>query len=511
MIVEAFAEMAREKNIDRDLLQGIIKETFSMIIRKKHGQEANFDIVVNMEKGDVEIYLIREIVEEVEDPVTQIAIEEANALSNEEYEVGDELLEEITLENIADNFGRRLINMAGQTLNQRIRDLEKENVYKEYEDKIGEIIIGEIYQVHRSDVFIMHNGIELRMPREEQIPRERYRKNESIRAVLKEVRRSGGTSSFPDIIISRSANEFLARLFEIEIPEIYDGIIELKAIAREPGERAKVAVFSYDDRIDPVGACVGMKGIRIHSIVRELNNESIDVINFSDDPSTFIARALAPAKIKDIQIAEETRSATVLVGDDQVSLAIGKNGQNVRLASRLTGYAISLVKEGGEDIELIEFREELGRDLYMALINAEIDTAREFLDADPEFLLTLPGMGREFLIEMRSIMLEEFDEEDSEEARVYITNIGRPEQELPASSEQPADGAAQPAEQATAESGTQEQPAAESGTQEQPATEDGTQKQPDTPGATTESDGSMPSAEAGNDGEGTAEAKKPEA
>lgn len=424
MIVEAFADMAREKSIDRDLLQGIIKETFSMIIRKKYGQEANFDIVVNMDKGDVEIYLIREVVETVEDPTTQIAVQEANALSNEEYEIGDELLEEITLENIADNFGRRLINMAGQTLNQRIRDLEKENVYKEYEEKIGEIIIGEIHQIHRSDVFVMYNGIELRMPRDEQIPRERYRKNESIRAVLKDVRRSGGTSSFPDIIISRSANDFLARLFEIEIPEIYDGIIELKAIAREPGDRAKVAVFSYDDRIDPVGACVGMKGIRIHSIVRELNNESIDVINYADDPATFIARALAPARIKDIQISEDTRSATVLVSDDQVSLAIGKNGQNVRLASRLTGYAISLVKEGGEDIELIEFRDELGRELYTALINAEIDTAREFLDADPEFLLTLPGVTKEQLIELRSIMLEEFEEQDSEEARVYIMNLG---------------------------------------------------------------------------------------
>lgn len=426
MIVEAFAEMAREKGMDRDLLQGIIKETFSMIIRKKYGQEANFDIVVNMEKGDVEIYLIREVVAEVTDSITQISLEEANKLSNEEYEEGDELLEEITLENIADNFGRRLINMAGQTLNQRIRDLEKENIVREYEDKAGEIIIGEIHQVHRSDVFVMHNGIELRMPREEQIPRERYRKNESIRAVLKEVRRSGGTSSFPDIIISRAANEFLARLFEIEIPEIYDGIIEIKSIAREPGERAKVAVFSYDDRIDPVGACVGMKGIRIHSIVRELNNESIDVINFSDDPATFIARSLAPAKIKDIQISEETRSATVLVGDDQVSLAIGKNGQNVRLASRLTGYAISLVKEGGEDIELIEFRDELGRELYTALINAEIDTAREFLDADPEFLLTLPGITKNTLVELRRIMLEEFEEQDSEEVRTYIANLHEP-------------------------------------------------------------------------------------
>jgi N utilization substance protein A len=422
IIIEAFAEMAREKGMDREALQEILKETLSMLVRKKYGNEANFDIVVNMDKGDLEIYMIRTVVAAVEDPVLQISVEEANQ-GVESYEEGDEFLEEITLENIAESFGRRLINMAGQTLNQRIRDVEKENVLNEYEQKIGEIIVGEVYQVRRSDVFIMHNGNELRIPREEQIPRERYRKNEPIRAIVKEVRRQqpGVTSGTgPDIILSRSDNMFLARLFEIEIPEIYDGVIEIKGIAREPGERAKVSVQSYDDRIDPVGACVGMKGIRIHSIVRELDNENIDVINYSDDPVVYIMRALAPARVKEIKLVPETRSATVIVSDEQVSLAIGKNGQNVRLASRLTGFSITLVKEGGEDIELIEFRDELGEELYMHIIHAEIDTAREFLEADLERLLAIPTMTKELLLELRGIMLEEFNEREKDDVRQAI-------------------------------------------------------------------------------------------
>ena len=419
IIVEAFAEMAREKGIERDVLQGIIKETLSMLVRKKYGERAEFDIVVNMDKGDIEIYRILTVVETVEDPVLQIAQSEANQ-GAEDYAIDDEFLEEITLDNIAENFGRRLVNTAGQTLNQRVRDVERENINAQFAEKLNEIVVGEVYQIRRSDVFVMLNNVEMRMPREEQIPRERYRKNEPIRAIIKEVRR--GVSGSPDIIISRADNMFLAKLFEIEIPEIYDRLIEIKAIARDPGERAKVAVQSYDERIDPVGACVGMKGIRIHSIVRELANENIDVINYSDDPATFIARALSPAKIKEIKVMSETRTCSVIVADDQVSLAIGKNGQNVRLASRLTGYSISLVKEGVEDIELIEFRDEFGRDLYMRIIEAEIDTAREFLNADPAKLLALPGMTKELLLEMRGVILEEFEERESGEMRERIMN-----------------------------------------------------------------------------------------
>lgn len=414
LIIEAFADMAREKSIDKDLLQGMLVETLSLLIRKKYGQEANFDIVVNMDKGDLEIYLMRTIVEEVEDPSLQILLKEVSSRTQEVYELGDEFIEEITLENIAENFGRRLIALATQTLGQRIRDVEKDNVFNEYNEKVGEIIVGEVYQVRPGSLLIMHNKIEMRMPREEQIHNERYKKNMSVKAIIKEVRRMQGSGT-PDIILSRSSDEFLARLFEIEIPEVYDGIIEIKSISRDPGERAKVAVQSFDERVDPVGACVGMKGIRIHSIVRELNNENIDVIEYSLDPKVFIAKALAPAKVKDIAVSPDTRSATVLVADDQVSLAIGRNGQNVRLASKLTGYNITLIKEGGEDIELIEFREELGREMYDNIINLGIDTAREFLEADIYELLSLPEMSKQTLLEIRQIILTEFDEQEISE------------------------------------------------------------------------------------------------
>lgn len=419
LIIEAFAEMAREKSIDKDLLQGMLVETLSMLIRKKYGQEANFDIVVNMDKGDLEIYLMRTIVEEVEDPSLQITLKEIQSRSEEIHEIGDEFIEEITLENISDNFGRRLIALATQTLGQRIRDVEKDNIFNEFNEKLGEIIVGEVYQVRPGSLLIMHNKNEMRMPREEQIHNERYKKNMSIKAVIKEVRRMQGSGT-PDIIVSRSADDFLARLFEIEIPEVYDGIIEIKSIARDPGERAKVAVLSHDERVDPVGACVGMKGIRIHSIVRELNNENIDVIEYSADPKVFIAKALAPARIRDIVVSTETRSATVVVPDDQVSLAIGRNGQNVRLASKLTGYNITLIKEGGEDIELIEFRDEIGKEMYENIINLGIDTAREFLDADIYDLLEIPGMTKNTLLEFRDIILSEFEEQEVSEIRDAI-------------------------------------------------------------------------------------------
>ncbi|MGE3801674.1 MAG: transcription termination factor NusA [Candidatus Kapaibacterium sp.] len=410
-IVEAFAEMARQKSIDRDLLQGIMEDTFAQMVRKKYGPDAEFDIIVNMDKGDIEIYLIREVVEEPEDPSLQIALSEANE-DEEDYELGDEHLTELNLENLAENFGRRMISMAGQTLSQRVREVEKENIINEYSEKVGEIIVGEVYQVRRNDVYVQHNRVELRMPRSEQIWRERYKKGETIRALMKEVRSEEGTSSQPEIIISRSDPMFLHKLMEIEIPEIYDGIIEIKSIAREPGERAKVAVLSNDERVDPVGACVGMKGVRIHSIVRELSNESIDVIPYDPDPKTFISRALSPAKIKEIAIDDDTRTATVLVADDQVSLAIGRGGQNVRLAMKLTGFTIDLVKEGGEDIELIEFKDELGESLYESLIMLDIETAKEFLRFDEQKLLEIEGMTAKKLREIRGIMIVEFDENE---------------------------------------------------------------------------------------------------
>ncbi len=412
LIIEAFNEMAREKSIDRDLLQGIVEETLSAMVKKKYGLEANFDIIVNMEKGDIEIYLMREIVEEVENPETQISAEVVREVTGDEPEIGDEHIEEITLENIADSFGRRLIAQAIQNLNQRIRDVEKDNIYEEYAKRVGEVIIGEIYQVRPNNILVMHNKVEMRLPREEQIPTERLKKNQQVKAILKEVRRSGGATGLPDLILSRADDSFMARLFEQEIPEIYDGIIEIRAIAREPGERAKVAVTSFDERVDPVGACVGMKGIRIHSIVRELGNENIDIIEFTDDARLFIARALSPAKVRDVQISDDGRQATVVVPDDQVSLAIGKQGQNVRLASKLTGYSLSLVKEGAEDIELVEFRDEIGRDIFEQLVRASIETAREFLEADPTVLLRI--IPKEKIVRIRTIMMEEFEEREDQ-------------------------------------------------------------------------------------------------
>ncbi len=416
VIVEAFTEMAKHKSIDRDLLQGILEETLSMIIRKKYGQEANFEIIVNMEKGDIEIYLMREIVEVVEDDVLQISLEEAMKYSEEPVEIGDDYIEEITLDNIADSFGRRLVTLASQNLNQRIRDVEKDNVYREYASKVGEIIVGEIYQIRRHDLLILHNKIEMRLTREEQIPNEpyKYKKNQTIKAIIKEVKRHGASGQ-PEIILSRASNEFLAKLFEIEIPEIYDGIIQIKAIARDPGERAKVAVISFDDRIDPVGACVGMKGIRIHSIVRELNNENIDLIEYSDESDIFISRALSPAKISEISVDLDTRTANVIVSDEQVALAVGKNGQNVRLASMLTGFNIILNKAGDEDIELDEFKIEFGNELFHKITEAGIETAREFLEKSPEEILAIEGMTKEKLIELRLIMLVEFDESESKD------------------------------------------------------------------------------------------------
>lgn len=432
LIIEAFNEMAREKSIDRDLLQGIVEETLSAMVRKKYGMESNFDIIVNMEKGDIEIYLMREIVEEVENPELQISAEEVREQTGDDPEIGDEHIEEITLENIADSFGRRLIAQAIQNLNQRIRDVEKDNIYDEYAKRVGEVIIGEIYQVRPNNILVMHNKVEMRLPREEQIPTERLKKNQQVKAILKEVRRSGGATGLPDLILSRADDSFMARLFEQEIPEIFDGIIKIRAISREPGERAKVTVTSFDERVDPVGACVGMKGIRIHSIVRELGNENIDIIEFTEDPRLFIARALSPAKVRDVQISEDGRQAVVVVPDDQVSLAIGKQGQNVRLASKLTGYSLSLVKEGAEDIELIEFRDEIGRDLFEKLIRAGIDTAREFLEAEPMGLLEI--LPKDMVVRIRRVMLEEFEEREDQNYLIALEDADLARTQGPAAS-----------------------------------------------------------------------------
>ncbi len=411
-IVESFADMVKMKGIDKDVLAGILEEVFTLLVRKKYGEEARCDVVVNMDRGDIEIYLERQIVDEVIDPGTQISIEEVNRKGNDEdLEVGEDFVEKIALASL----GRRLITLAKQSLNQKIREIEKDIIYNEYKELVGEIVVGDIYQIRKSDILINHNKNELVLPRDEQIPYEKYKKGETIRAIVKEVRKSG---SGPQIIVSRADNMFLRRLFEIEIPEIYDGIIEIKSIAREPGERAKVAVESQDARIDAVGACVGMKGVRIHAIVRELNNENIDVVNYTEDPTIYIQRSLAPAKIKQVEVDEEAKKATVSADSDQVSLIVGRNGVNIRLAMKLTGFEIDVLREEkafeeyDEDIELIDLKEELGEEVYNTLINNRYDTALEVLTAGAQKLMEIEGFDEEKANKIIELLKAEFEEEE---------------------------------------------------------------------------------------------------
>lgn len=411
-IVESFAQMVREKGIDRDVLGGILEEIFGLLVKKKYGEEAKFDVVVNMDRGDIEIFLEREIVDVVEDPNMQISLDEVNKKGNEDdLEVGEEFVEKIELASL----GRRLVVLAKQSLNQKIRELEKEIIYNEYNELLGEIVVGDIYQIRKNDILVNHNKNELVLPRNEQIPFEKYKKGETIRAIVKEVRKG---NSGPVIVISRSDNMFLRRLFEIEIPEIYDGIIEIKSIAREPGERAKIAVESQDARIDAVGACVGMKGVRIHAIVRELNNENIDVVSYSDDPIIFIQKSLAPAKLKKIELDEDEKKAIVTADSDQVSLIVGRNGVNIRLAMRLTGYEIEILREEKpfeeyeEDIELIDIKEELGADVYEILINHRYDTAIEVLTAGVEKLKEIEEFDEAKIEEILEIIKSQFEEEE---------------------------------------------------------------------------------------------------
>jgi len=413
-IVESFAQMAREKGIDKDILIGIVEDIFGMMVKKKYGPNVKYDVVVNMDKGDIEIYLEKEVVEVVEDPSTQISVEDAQKRSGDNLVAGEEFVEIVPLI----DFGRRLVISAKQNLNQRIKEIEREAIFSEYTNSIGEIVVGEIYQIRKGkgEILVMHNKNELLLPRNEQIYKERYKKGDTIRAIVKEVRKGAGN---PTVVISRTDPAFLMRLFEIEIPEVYDGVIEIKRISREPGDRAKVAVLSHDERIDAVGACVGMKGVRIHAIVRELNNENIDVINFSDDPLVFIQRALAPAKLKDIQLDKENKKATINVANDQVSLAIGKGGQNVRLASKLTGYELNVQKEGGEeeeeyDMDLSEFREELGDILFHKFFDENYKSVRDIIQSPKEDLVNTLGIEPEKIDEIIAMLKKGFEEAEIE-------------------------------------------------------------------------------------------------
>lgn len=408
-IVESFAQMVREKNIDKDVLASIVEDIFRLLMRKKYGEDANYDVIVNLDKGEIEIYLLREIVEKVENPNLQISLEEVIKKGGEGLEIGDFFPEEIRLE----DFGRRYITYAKQILNQKLREIEKEIKYNEYSQLLNEIIIGDIYQNKKDEILVNHNKTELVMPRSEQIPNEKYKKGSTIRAIVKSIEK---TPKGPRIIISRADDKFLMKLFENEIPEVYDGIVEIKAIARKPGERAKVAVYSTDERIDAVGACVGMKGVRIHSIVKELNNENIDIVNYSDNLEVFIRRALAPGKINKVVLDKKNKTAIVHADEDQASLIVGKEGLNIKLTEKLTGYKIDIHREEvlpekyEVDIELIEFKQELGNDVYMKLIEAGFDGTTDVFRAGKERLLEIEGFTPEKVEEIWTLLKEGYND-----------------------------------------------------------------------------------------------------
>lgn len=335
-IVEAFSQIAREKNIAKDELNLIIEDIFKMMVKKKYGTSDNFDVIVNLDKATIEIYQTKQVVEDVEDPVTQISVEQAKK-SEPDMSAGDDFVEVIS----PASFGRRLIISARQALNQKIREIEHKMILEEFGNRVGEIVVGEIRQINRNEIIVSFERTELIMPKHEQIANERHKRGETIRAIIKEV---VDDTRGPRVIVSRSDPQFLVRLFENEVPEIYDGIIEIKAIARDPGERTKIAVFSNDKRIDAVGACVGMKGVRIQAIVKELNNEKIDIISWNSDAEILISRALSPAKPLRVEVDTQERKALAVINDDEMSVAVGRYGQNISLASRLTGYEIQTIK-----------------------------------------------------------------------------------------------------------------------------------------------------------------------
>ncbi|MBN2415855.1 transcription termination factor NusA [bacterium] len=414
-IVEAISQIAKERNVDRSALSEILETIFLTLIKRKYGTTDNFDVFVNIDNGAVEIYQMKTIVEKVTDPVTEISLEDAIEVEPD-LELGDEYIE------IVDpiSFGRRLITTAKQTLNQKIREAEKEVLFDEFKDRIGEIIVGDIRQINREEVLISVENMEVSLPRSEQIYNERYHRGDTIRAVIKEVTK---TNRGPEVIVSRTDPQFLVRLFEIEVPEIYDGIIEIKKVSRFPGDRAKVAVFSNDKRIDAVGACVGLKGVRIQAIVKELNNEKIDVINWSGEPEIYISRALSPAKPVNIQMNTEEMTATAIVGDDQISLAIGKGGQNRQLASRLTGYEITIISEsdwmeGFSEEEKLYLTDipELSGTIVEKLTASGFETAEEILEDDGKALLEVKGIGSKTVEKILAILNTYYEEESENDA-----------------------------------------------------------------------------------------------
>ena len=404
-LISNFAEFKELKNIDKSTMIGVLEDVFRHLLIKTYETDENFDIIINADKGDLEIWRNRIIVEDgqVENPNQQISISDARKL-DETYEVGEEVADEIKL----DSFGRRAVLLLRQNLASRILDLEKANLFEKYSERVGEIITGEVYQVWKKEILVLDDeDNELILPKSEQIPSDFFRKGDTIRAIVSKVEMRNNS---PVIILSRTAPEFLERLFEQEVPEIFDGLITIKKIVRIPGERAKVAVESYDERIDPVGACVGMKGSRIYSIVKELRNENIDVVNWTANTQLLIQRALNPAKISSITIDEEKKTASVYLKPSEVSLAIGKGGLNIRLASMLTGYDIDVYRDvEEEDVDLQEFSDEIDQWIIDALKGISYDTAKSVLEISPDDLVRRTDLEEETIREVISILKSEFE------------------------------------------------------------------------------------------------------
>jgi len=406
-LIDSFQEFKEFKNIDRPTVISVLEEVFSSMIRRRFGTDENCDVIVNPDNGDLEIWRTRVVVEDEfsEDDDLEIELTEAKKF-DADLEVGDDYIEQITLE----SFGRRAILAARQTLVSKVLELEKDEVFKKYKDREGELVIGEVYQIWKKELLVLDDdGNELILPKTEQIPADYFKKGDSIRAVVYKVDMMNNN---PKILISRTAPEFLQRLFELEVPEIFDGLITIKKIVREPGERAKVAVESYDDRIDPVGACVGMKGSRIHGIVRELRNENIDVINFTTNHSLYITRALSPARISSIKIDEENKTAAVYLKSDQVSLAIGRGGHNIKLAGKLTGYEIDVYRENDEfdeDVDIEEFSDEIESWVIDALKRVGLDSARSVLALTEEELSRRTDLEEDTVKDILRILQAEFE------------------------------------------------------------------------------------------------------